>query len=119
MATLKSFTQLYAWQKAHSLALKVYRTTANFPKDETFGLTSQARRASVSVSANIAEGFKRIGNADQKRFYNFAAASLEELRAEMLLARDLGYIAEPASDEIFNSISETSGYLASWIRRCR
>ena len=117
MPTIQKFTQLFAWQKAHALALEVYKLTTLFPKSELFGLTSQVRRAAVSVSANIAEGFKRTGVADQHRFYNIAAASLEELRAELFLARDLGYFPILYSTNINNQMDEAAGYLASWIRR--
>jgi four helix bundle protein len=64
----KTFEDLEVWQKAHAYVLSVYRLTEGFPKHELFGLTSQLRRASVSIPANIAEGFKKIGNADKARF---------------------------------------------------
>ena len=68
-----------------------YRLTESFPKQELFGLTSQLRRAAVSVPANFAEGFKRMGLADKLRFYNIAQGSLEECRYYLILARDLDY----------------------------
>jgi len=94
VAKIERFEQLVAWQKAHALVLEVYRITKRFPTDERFGLTSQARRASVSVSANVAEGFKRRSKPEKCRFYNVAEASLEEARYYFILARDLGYIAD-------------------------
>jgi four helix bundle protein len=117
MTLISKFTQLYVWQKAHELALETYRLTSVFPKQEVFGLTSQMRRAAVSVSANIAEGFKRASRGDQNRFYNIAAASLEELRAELLLARDLGYFSKSYSIDILDQVDQAGGYLARWIRR--
>ncbi len=94
---LERFEDLAVWRRAHELTLDVYRRTSEFPRDEKFGLTSQMRRAAVSVPANIAEGFKKRGNKDKANFYNIAQGSLEELRYYFILAHDLGYIAEPAA----------------------
>jgi len=87
----KTFEDLEVWQLAHSWVLSVYRLSEAFPKHELFGLTSQLRRAAVSVPANIAEGFKRRGANDKVRFYNIAQASLEECRYYFILSQDLGY----------------------------
>ncbi len=87
----RSFQDVELWQKAHQWVLAVYRYTENFPKHELFGLTSQLRRAAVSIPANFAEGFKRSGNPDKLRFYNIAQGSLEECRYYLILAADLGY----------------------------
>jgi four helix bundle protein len=74
------FGDLAVWQKAHQMVLQVYRITGSFPAEERFGLTSQMRRAAVSVPANLAEGFKKRGVRDKLNFYNIAQGSLEELR---------------------------------------
>jgi four helix bundle protein len=87
----KSFEDVEIWQKAHEWVLAIYRFSEDFPKHELFGLSSQLRRAAVSVPANFAEGFKKIGKADKLRFYNIAQGSLEECRYYLILARDLGY----------------------------
>jgi four helix bundle protein len=87
----QSFQDLLAWQKAHEFVLGVYAFTNVFPKQETYGLVSQMRRAAVSVPANIAEGFRKRGKADKARFMNVAKGSLEESRYYLILARDLGY----------------------------
>ena len=79
------------WQKAHQFALAVYRLTRMFPRSEVYGLTSQFRRAAVSIAANIAEGFRKRGSADKVRFLNIAQGSLEESRYYLILARDLEY----------------------------
>jgi len=79
------------WRKAHELVLAVYSFTAAFPKQETYGLTLQMRRAAVSIPANIAEGFRRRGKADKARYMNMAEASLEESRYYLILAKDLRY----------------------------
>ena len=79
------------WRKAHELVLAVYSFTATFPKEETYGLKLQMRRAAVSIPANIAEGFRRRGKADKARYMNMAEGSLEESRYYLILAKDLGY----------------------------
>ena len=90
-APAATFHDLRVWQKSHALALEVYRASAVFPRHELFGLTQQMRRAAVSVPSNIAEGFRRRGRLDKARFLNIAAASLDELQYQLLLAHDLGY----------------------------
>ena len=97
----KAFTDLVVWQKAHKLTLCIYAISKQFPRQELYGLTSQLRRAAVSVPANIAEGFKKRGRADKARFLNIAHGSLEETRYYLILAKDLGYVdtvAGPMAD---------------------
>jgi four helix bundle protein len=91
MAPAQSFRDLIAWQRAHEFVLATYHLTENFPKTETYGLTSQLRRASVSIPANIAEGFKKRGIADKLRFLNIAQGSAEEVCYYLILAHDLDY----------------------------
>jgi len=88
---VKTFEDLVVWQKSHKFVLGTYKLTRVFPHEELFGLTSQIRRAAVSVPANITEGFKRKGRADKSRFLNISQASLEEVRYYLLLTNDLGY----------------------------
>jgi four helix bundle protein len=90
-APARTFEDLIVWQKAHAWVLGVYRFSEAFPAKEIYSLTSQLRRAAISVPANIAEGFKKTGVADKKRFMNTAQGSLEECRYYLILARDLGY----------------------------
>src|SRR5688500_17555146 len=87
----RSFRDLIVWQKAHQFVLAVYPFTAAFPRQETYGLSMQMRRAAVSIPANIAEGFRRRGRADKARFMNIAEGSIEECRYYLILAKDLGY----------------------------
>ena len=87
----RTFQDLLVWQKAHQFVLGVYALTTAFPKQETYGLALQMRRASVSIPANIAEGFRRRGKADKARFMNMAEGSVEECRYFLILVKNLGY----------------------------
>ena len=85
------FEQLIVWKKAHQFVLNVYSLTKQFPKEETFGLSSQFRRASISIAANIAEGYTKKGPRDKVRFLNVSQGSLAECQYYLRLVRDLGY----------------------------
>ena len=89
---IKSFTDLVAWKEAHKLVLIVYRFTKQFPKEGLFGLTNQMRRADVSISSNIAEGFSRNSFKEKIHFYSTALGSLTEVQNQLLIARDVGYL---------------------------
>lgn len=85
MSQAKTFRDLEVWKLAHQLVLSIYKLTEGLPKHEMFGLTSQLRRAAVSVPANIAEGFKKRTPADKAKFYNILQGSLEECRYYLIL----------------------------------
>jgi len=102
----KSFEDLLVWQKAHSFVLTIYRLTGLFPKHEIFGLTSQFRRAAVSIPANIAEGFRRRGASDKARFFNIAQASAEECRYYLILTRDLEYADTKDANRLIHEVSK-------------
>jgi four helix bundle protein len=89
----QSFQDLRVWQSSHELVLAIYKLSRNFPKDENFGLTSQIRRAAVSITSNIAEGYGRRQSKDKEHFYVMAKGSLEEVKNQLLIARDLEYIS--------------------------
>ena len=101
------------WQKAHQFVLSIYRMTKEFPKDEIYGLTSQLRRAAVSVPANIAESFKKATKPDKHRFMNIAQASLEECRYYLILSKDLEYIE---SNELMKDLEEVSKLLSAYAK---
>lgn len=107
----KTFQDLIVWQKAHHFVLSVYHFTNCFPKSEIYGLTSQFRRAAISIPANIAEGFKKKGANDKVRFMNIAQGSLEECRYYLILANDLGY---GDTSELILQIEEVSKLLTSY-----
>lgn len=107
----KNFKDLIVWQKAHQFVLDVYKYTNSFPSDEIFGLTSQFRRAAVSIAANIAEGYKRVGKKEKVRFFNISQSSLEECRYYLILSRGLNY---GKNTEMENNIEEVSKMLDSY-----
>ena len=114
----KTFEDLLVWQKAHSFVLTVYRLTETFPKHEIFGLTSQFRRAAVSIPANIAEGFRRRGVPEKARFYNIAQASVEECRYYLILIRDLGYADAQEANSIIQEVSKLLEAYSKSILNC-
>lgn len=98
---IKSFTDLKAWQEGHKLVLDIYRITEFFPKNEQYGLVSQMRRAAVSITSNVAEGFSRDSFSDKSHFYIMAHGSLTELQNQILVAKDVKYIGKSESDILF------------------
>lgn len=110
----KRFQDLIVWQKAHQFVLLVYRYTAAFPKTELYGLTSQFRRAAVSIPANIAEGFKKRTKPDKAKFLNIAQGSLEECRYYVILSGDLYYGDNKVLDHQLEEVSKLLGaYITS------
>lgn len=110
-------SKLLVWQKSHELVLKIYEITKNFPQNEAFGLTSQIRRASVSVPSNIVEGKARGFNKEYKRFLLMARGSLEEVKYQMMLARDLKYIDEVIYLEVYKKMDEVGRLLGGLIKK--
>lgn len=111
-----SFESIIAWQKAHAFVLQVYSITRHLPEEEKYGLTSQFRRAAISIEANIAEGYKKLGKSDKLRFFNISQGSLEECRDYHLLARDLNYLHQDEFELLHYSIEETSKFLNSYCK---
>jgi four helix bundle protein len=107
----RSFRELLVWRKAHAFVLAVYAFTAGLPKQETYGLSLQMRRAAVSIAANIAEGFRRRGKAEKARYMNIAEGSLEESRYYLILAQDLGY---GDTEKLNNALEEVSRLLSAY-----
>ena len=96
----RSFKDLECWQRAHEFVKAVYQTTRLFPENELYGLTSQFRRAAVSIAANICEGYRKISSADKLRFLNIAQGSLEECRYYIILSYDIEYIDKETYDSL-------------------
>jgi four helix bundle protein len=113
---IQKFTDLEAWKQAHKLTLLVYKYSKTFPKSETFGLTSQLRRASVSVESCIAEGFSRYHYKDRLNFYYDARGSLSEIQSQSITAKDLKYLSEKEFGEIFGQAQKTLIILSGLIK---
>jgi four helix bundle protein len=109
----RTFRELVVWRKAHEFVLGMYHFTSSFPRHETYGLSSQMRRAAFSIPANIAEGFRKRGRADKVRFMNMAEGSIEESRYYLILAQDLGY---GDTKKLMASLEEISGLLNAYAR---
>ncbi len=114
---MRDFRGLQVWRKSHQLALAVYKATAPFPRQEMFGLTSQIRRAAASVPANIAEGCGRAGGADLARFLQMGMGSASELEYHVLLAHDLGFLADPAYVRLTKEVIEVKKMLTALIQK--
>lgn len=114
-----SFTDLRAWQQAHQLALAIYKLTENLPNSEQFSLTSQLRRAAISVSSNIAEGFGRDSRKDKEHFYVMASGSLYEIKSQLILARDLSYLDMASFMEISDKANLTHKTLHALLKAHR
>lgn len=113
---MRKFTDIKAWQKAHRLTLAVYQATSGFPRDERYGLTSQARRAAASISTNIAEGCGRGSDADFARFLHIALGSASELEYHVLLARDLKFLSREQHERLHNGVNEVKRMLHAFIQ---
>lgn len=113
---MQDFRKLKAWQVGHELTLHVYRTSSEFPAVETYGLTSQIRRAAASIPTNIAEGCGRDGKAELARFLHIAAGSANEVQYLLLLARDLKYLAEPTYAPLAGQSTDVKRMLTALIQ---
>jgi len=116
---MQDYRRLKVWQLAHEVALKAYKVTASFPREEMFGLSNQIRRAAVSVPANIAEGCGRGSDPDFARFLHIAMGSTNEMEYELLLARDLRYIPEEEFIAVVSSIEEIKQMLTALIKKVK
>ena len=113
---MRDFRSLKVWQKAHRLTLAVYSAGANFPRQELYGLTSQLRRATASVPANLAEGCGRSGTAELVRFCNIAMGSASELEYHLLLAKDLGFLTSSSHKELEPGVTEVKRMLTAFVQ---
>jgi len=114
---MEDFKDLRVWVKAHELTVQIYHRTRSFPKEEIYGLTSQMRRASGSIGANIAEGCARRSDPEMRRFIQIARGSASELEQHLYLARDLRFLAEPEFNELEKRTLEIQRMLASLAQR--
>ena len=113
---MRDFREIKVWSKAHGLTLDVYKATRSFPKDELYGLTSQTRRAAVSVGANIAEGCGKNSRPDFARYLQTALGSATELEYHLLLAQDIGYLVAENHEELTARVREVKRMLTGFIQ---
>jgi four helix bundle protein len=111
------FRKLEVWQKSQQLVVSIYRITSGFPAAERYGLSAQMRRAAVSVSANLAEGCGRMGDAELRRYVRISLGSLSEVECELLLAENLQFTTKQLSEELLLTIGSIRGMLQTLHRK--
>ena len=116
---MKDFRKLSVWEKSHSLAVEIYQISSNFPQNEIYGITSQIRRACVSIPANIAEGCGRDGEAEFRRFLHIALGSASELEYHLLLTRDLKMLNEEKHKQLDDRVTEIKRMLTSLVQKLK
>ena len=116
---IRTFEDLDVWQMGSDLTLKIYEITGHFPKEEIYGMTSQIKRAALSVPANISEGFGRYHFMDKAKFYLNARGSLYELKSHLLIAKELGFIRDDITASVFQEIDNLSLKLNNLINKTR
>ena len=119
MTVVKTYHDLNVWQKGHELCATVYKATQTFPPAEQFGLTSQMRRAAISIPSNIVEGFERCSNKEFKQFLVIARGSTGELQAQTDIARDLEYLTQNHYEEIASQLVEVHKMINVFIKAIR
>jgi len=116
---MRDFRKLKVWNRGHQLTLRIYKATAEFPKEELYGITSQMRRSCSSIPANIAEGCGRSGVAEFARYLQIAMGSASELEYHLLLAHDLGYLHHESYQSLADEVVQLKRMLATFIKRLR
>ena len=116
---INSFKDLIAWQKAHEFALVVYKVTDKFPENEKFRLIDQLRRAVVSITSNIAEGFSRKSSKEKINFYLISLGSITEVQSQLVLAKDLNYLNKERFDELEQQSIVVHKLCNGLIKACR
>jgi four helix bundle protein len=116
---IKNFTDLNAWKEAHRLVLLVYNITKGFPREELFGITNRLRRAVISITSNIAEGFSRSSYKEKSQFYSMALGSLTEVQNQFIVSLDLGYITKKEFEEIEQITITVSKLLNGLIKKSK
>ena len=116
---LKNYKELQVWQKAYQFCLEIYKVTKTFPNEEKYGLTSQIRRAAISIPSNIAEGYGRKSSGEYIQFLYIAYGSNCELETQLLLSGDLGYIEKVGLESLLKSVGDIERMLKALIRSLR
>ncbi len=116
---IKSFADLNAWKEGHKLVVSIYKMTKNFPQSEQFGLSNQLRRASVSITSNLAEGFSRNSYKEKLQFYHMSLGSLTEVQNQLLISKDVNFISEKEFGEISESTIIVSKLVNGLIKKTK
>ncbi|MCK9351241.1 MAG: four helix bundle protein [Candidatus Paceibacterota bacterium] len=116
---IKLFTDLIVWREGHKLAVLIYQMTRKFPREEMYSLSDQMRRASVSVTSNIAEGFGRQGFKEKIQFYYIAHGSLTELENQLFIAKDVGYLKDADFEKIMTQANNVHALLVGFIKKSK
>jgi four helix bundle protein len=116
---IKLFTDLIVWKEGHKLAVLIYQTTRKFPKEEMYSLSDQMRRAAVSITSNIAEGFGRQGYKEKIQFYYIAHSSLTELENQLFIAKDVGYLKDDDFEKIMTQTNNVHALLVGFIKKSK
>ena len=116
---ITNFKQLYTWKIGHELVLSIYQITKSFPREEIHGLTDQMRRAAVSITSNIAEGFGRKGLKEKIQFYYLSLGSSTELENQLIICHDIHYIDQNIYDKIQDQITQSQRLLSSLIQKSK
>ena len=116
---IKAFTDLIVWREGHKLVVAIYRQTRSFPREETYSLTDQMRRAAASVTSNIAEGFGRHSYREKVQFYYQAQGSLTELKNQLIIARDVGYLNQAAFSTLIDQADTAHRLLQGFIAKSK
>ncbi|MBI4097926.1 MAG: four helix bundle protein [Candidatus Levybacteria bacterium] len=118
-STIRDFTDLKVWQEGHKLVVMIYRITKGFPREETYSLIDQMRRAVASITANIAEGFGRQGYKEKVQFYYLAQGSLIELKNFIIITKDVGYLKPGQFEELNDQANLTHKLLQGLITKSK
>ncbi len=116
---IRSFTDLNVWKEGHQLVIDIYKISQKFPKEEMFGLTSQMRRAAVSITSNVAEGFGRQSYREKAQFYYHSHGSLTELKNQIIIAKDIEYITEKSFNDLAGQANIVHQLLQGLIKKTK
>jgi len=116
---IKTFTDLNSWKEGHKLVLMIYKTVKIFPREELFGLTDQMKRAAVSITSNIAEGFSRQSYKEKAQFYAMSQGSVTEIQNQLIIARDVGYIDSNRFKEVADQTVVVHKLISGLIKKSR
>lgn len=116
---IKNFTDLIVWKNGHNLVLQIYKLTKKFPKEEKYGLSDQIRRAAVSITSNIAEGFGRMKYNDKAHFYTIALGSIYEVQNQILISKDIGYVTEEECNLLMINSTNISKMCSGLIKKTK